>query len=44
MKKDMIEWKSKAVIDPQNLAQYVLGEIYPLHKQILDYYSAELHF
>lgn len=44
LKKDMIDWRSKATIDPLAIAQFVLGELYPLHKQIHDFYATELHF
>lgn len=44
LKKSMSQWKSKATIDAPSLANFFLGELYPYHKQILEFNATDLHF
>lgn len=44
LKKAMAQWKSKATINTNALAQFLLGEMYPYYKQILEFNATDLHF
>lgn len=44
LKKVMLEWKAKSSIEPSTLAPFVLGEIYPYFKEIVEFNSKEMAF
>ena len=44
LRKAMTQWKSKATISPHSLANFLLGELYPYYKQIVEFNATDLHF